>query len=211
MPENHLEKLREQAGNFPDSPGCYLFKNTYGTVLYVGKAVSLKKRLASYFNQKSRENPKIHFLIDQARHVEFVLTEDENQALLLESNLIKRHRPRYNILLRDDKSYPYLMLTLDEDFPRVLISRRAKADGAKYYGPYPNLKLREIAKMIYRYFNLRDCNIEIDGKAERACLSHQIKQCPAPCIGLIQKKAYGQLVRRVDGSWRASTRTLWNM
>src|SRR6185295_9072795 len=133
-----------------------------------------------------------------AHHLEFVLTEDENQALLLESNLIKRHRPRYNVVLRDDKSYPYLKLTTAEDFPRVLISRRPAADGSKYYGPYPNLKLREIVKMIYRYFNIRDCDIEIDGKAERACLSYQIKQCPAPCIGVVPKAVYGQLVRRVQ-------------
>ncbi len=126
------------------------------------------------------------------------MTEDEKQALLLESNLIKRHRPRYNVVLRDDKSYPYLKLTTQEDFPRILISRRPSADGAKYYGPYPNLKLREIMKMIYRYFNIRDCNIEIDGKADRACLSYQIKQCPAPCIGLIQKQAYGELVDKLQ-------------
>src|SRR5579863_579471 len=126
------------------------------------------------------------------------MTGDEKQALLLESNLIKRHRPRYNVVLRDDKSYPYLKLTVQEDFPRILISRRPSADGAKYYGPYPNLKLREIIKLIYRYFNIRDCNIEIDGKAERACLSYQIKQCPAPCIGIIDKKGYAPFVKKVQ-------------
>ncbi|HJT25445.1 MAG TPA: excinuclease ABC subunit UvrC, partial [bacterium] len=131
-------------------------------------------------------------------HLEFVLTADENQALLLESNLIKKYRPRYNVVLRDDKSYPYLKLTVKEDFPRVLISRRPIQDGSKYYGPYPNLKLREIIKLIYRYFNIRDCNIEIDGKAERACLSYQIKQCPAPCIGAVDKKGYAPLVKKVQ-------------
>jgi excinuclease ABC subunit C len=197
-PETKFERLKKEIGAFPDSPGVYFFKNHQDAVLYVGKAISLKKRVASYFNQKNQENPKIRSLVAQAHHLDFVLTGDENQALLLESNLIKRHRPRYNVVLRDDKSYPYLKLTTYEDFPRVLISRRPSNDGSKYYGPYPNLKLRETVKMIYRYFNIRDCDIDIDGHAERACLSYQIKQCPAPCIGLIQKQAYGQLVRRVQ-------------
>lgn len=196
--ENTFETLKSTASSFPDSPGVYLFKNARGTVLYVGKALSLKKRVSSYFNKKSQESPKVRTLVQQAQALEFVLTEDENQALLLESNLIKRHRPRYNVVLRDDKSYPYLKLTVNEDFPRILISRRPSGDGARYYGPYPNLKLRDLVKVIYRYFNIRDCDIEIDGKAERACLSYQIRQCPAPCIGVIQKEVYGKLVDRVQ-------------
>ncbi len=193
-----MEELKKTAAGFPDAPGVYLFKNAANIVLYVGKAVSLKKRTSSYFNLASQSSPKVRSLVEQAFHLEYVMTEDEKQALLLESNLIKRHRPRYNVVLRDDKSYPYLKLTTQEEFPRILISRRPSADGAKYYGPYPNLKLREIIKMIYRYFNIRDCNIEIDGKADRACLSYQIKQCPAPCIGIIEKKAYGELVDKLQ-------------
>jgi excinuclease ABC subunit C len=193
-----MDGLKKTSASFPDSPGVYLFKNAQNIILYVGKAVSLKKRIASYFNQASHSSPKVRSLVEQSFHLEYVMTEDEKQALLLESNLIKRHRPRYNVVLRDDKSYPYLKLTIQEDFPRILISRRPTGDGSKYYGPYPNLKLREIIKMIYRFFNIRDCNIEIDGKAERACLSYQIKQCPAPCIGLIQKQAYGKLVDKLQ-------------
>lgn len=190
--------MKKQAQGFPDAPGVYLFKNAHETVLYVGKAVSIKKRISSYFNSTNQQSPKVRSLVAQSDHLEFVLTADENQALLLESNLIKKYRPRYNVVLRDDKSYPYLKLTSKEDFPRVLISRRAIQDGSKYYGPYPNLKLREIIKLIYRYFNIRDCNIEIDGKAERACLSYQIKQCPAPCIGAVDKKGYAPLVKKVQ-------------
>jgi len=195
--EKKIEEIRKQISDFPDSPGIYLFKNAYDTVLYVGKAVSLKKRVASYFNKNSLDSPKIRSLVSQVDHLEFIVTTDESQAFLLESNLIKRHRPRYNVVLRDDKSYPYLKLTTQEDFPRILISRRPAADGASYYGPFPNLKLREISKMIYRYFNIRDCDIEIDGHAERACLSYQIKQCPAPCIGAIDKAGYSPIVDRV--------------
>lgn len=197
-PETTIERLKKQAAGFPDGPGSYLFKNVHETVLYVGKAVSIKKRISSYFSSTGQQNPKVRALLAQSDHLDFVLTADENQALLLESNLIKKYRPRYNVVLRDDKSYPYLKLTTKDDFPRVLISRRPIRDGSKYYGPYPNLKLREIIKLIYRYFNIRDCNIEIDGKAERACLSYQIKQCPAPCIGAVDKKGYAPLVRKVQ-------------
>ncbi len=197
-PTSDFDKLKARSASFPDSPGVYLFKGPADKVIYVGKALSLKKRTASYFNQKGQESPKVRALVSQALGLDFILAGDENEALLLESNLIKKHHPRYNILLRDDKSYPYLKLTTYEDFPRVLISRRPSSDGSKYYGPYPNLKLREIVKMIYRYFNIRDCDIDIDGKAEKACLSYQIKQCPAPCIGVIEKQAYGQMVKRVQ-------------
>ncbi len=195
---SEFDKLKARSASFPDSPGVYLFKGPGDKVLYVGKALSLKKRTSSYFNQKGLESPKVRALVFQSQQLDFVLTADENEALLLESNLIKKHHPRYNVLLRDDKSYPYLKLTTYEDFPRVLISRRPSNDGSKYYGPYPNLKLREIVKMIYRYFNIRDCDIDIDGQAEKSCLSYQIKQCPAPCVGLVQKQAYGQLVKRVQ-------------
>jgi excinuclease ABC subunit C len=196
-PEKKIEDLREQVSKFPDAPGIYLFKNAFDTVLYVGKAVSIKKRVSSYFNKNAQDSPKIRSLVTQVHHLEFVVTTDESQAFLLESNLIKRYRPRYNVVLRDDKSYPYIKLTTREDFPRVLISRRPMADGSRYYGPFPNLKLREILKIIYRYFNIRDCDIDIDGKAERACLSYQIKQCPAPCIGAIDKIGYATIVDRV--------------
>src|SRR5271170_681856 len=127
------ERLKKTAAGFPDAPGVYLFKSAQKIVIYVGKAISLKKRTASYFNQAAQSSPKIRSLVEQAFHLEYVMTEDEKQALLLESNLIKRHRPRYNVVLRDDKSYPYLKLTVQEDFPRILISRKPTGDGSKYY------------------------------------------------------------------------------
>ncbi len=193
-----LENLKKLSASFPDSPGVYLFRNAQGKVIYVGKALSLKKRTASYFNAAGQATPKVRALTRQSSNLEYVLTADENQALLLESNLIKKHRPRYNVVLRDDKSYPYLKLTINEDFPRILISRRTLPDGARYYGPYPNMKVREIVKMVHRFFNLRDCDMEIDGKAERACISFQIRQCPAPCTGQASKAEYAKLVKRVQ-------------
>lgn len=190
--------LKDQVASFPDAPGVYQFRNPSGGILYVGKAISLKKRVASYFHSAGQSSPKVRSLVSRTASIDYILTEDEKQAFLLESNLIKKHRPRYNVVLRDDKSYPYIRLTLFEDFPRVLMSRRPLADGSKYYGPYPNLKVREILKVIYRFFNIRDCDIDIDGKAERPCLSYQIKQCPAPCTGYVQKAEYARLVERVQ-------------
>lgn len=193
-----MEDLKKISLSLPDCPGVYLFKNSFDTVLYVGKALSLKKRVSSYFNITAQRNLKIKTLISNVDHLDTIQTSDENQALLLECNLIKKYRPRYNVVLRDDKSYPYLKLTVQEAFPRIFITRRPAQDGARYYGPYPNLKLREIIKMIYCYFNIRDCEIEIDGKAQRACLSYQIKQCPAPCIGVIKSDKYKKLVKNVE-------------
>jgi len=190
--------LQEQSKNLPDSPGVYLFKSPSGVILYVGKANSLRKRTASYFRAQGQDQPKIRSLTSRATRLDFILTDSERQALLLESNLIKRHRPRYNVLLRDDKSYPYLKLTVQEPFPRVLVSRRPLHDGARYYGPYPNLKVREIVKLMHRVFHLRDCQYDIpeEGPAilERPCLSYQIKQCPGPCVRLVDRVGYAALV-----------------
>jgi excinuclease ABC subunit C len=192
--------LQEQSRNLPDSPGVYLFKSPSGVILYVGKAKSLRKRTASYFRSQGQEQPKIRFLTQRATQLDFILTESERQALLLESNLIKRHRPRYNVLLRDDKSYPYLKLTVQEPFPRILISRRPIKDGARYYGPYPNLKVREIVKLMHRVFHLRDCGWVIPEEGppllKRPCLSHQIKQCPGPCVRLVDRAGYAALVEK---------------
>jgi excinuclease ABC subunit C len=193
-----INLLKQKVFMFPDSPGVYLFKSQNGTPLYIGKAISLKKRVLSYFNSQKSENPKITSLLSRVSDIEFILTNNENEALILESNLIKKHKPHYNIVLRDDKSYPYLKLTVNEKFPRVLVSRHVYSDGAKYYGPFPNLKIREIIKLIHRFFNIRDCNLPMDNKLERACLSYQINQCPAPCIGMITARGYHALVRRVE-------------
>ncbi len=195
-----LTPLIEQSKAMPEQPGVYLFKSPSGVILYVGKAISLRKRTSSYFRAQGQDQAKVRSLTARAQTLDFILTDSEQQALLLESNLIKKHRPRYNILLRDDKSYPYLRLTAQEAFPRVMVSRRPLADGSKYYGPYPNLKVREIVKLMHRYFNLRDCDLDIPPEGpkvlERACLSYQIKQCPAPCIRAVDPPGYQPLVEK---------------
>lgn len=190
--------LHDQARRLPDAPGVYLFKSPSGVILYVGKAISLRKRVASYFRAQGQEQAKVRSLTARATRLDFILTDSEQQALLLESNLIKRHRPRYNILLRDDKSYPYLKLTLQEPFPRVMMSRRPVPDGARYYGPYPNLRVRDVVKMMHRVFRLRDCEHEIPAEGppvlERPCLRYQIKQCLGPCVRRVDRAGYAALV-----------------
>lgn len=189
------EALKEKAKKLPEAPGVYFFKKGE-TWLYVGKAVSLRRRVLSYFQKEM--DFKTAKMLEQADVLDFLQTPDEASALLLESNLIKEHHPRYNILFRDDKQYPYLKLTVQEPFPRVLAVRRRLPDGARYFGPYPQMKLREIIKAIHRFFHIRDCDLDITGREPRACLSYEIGQCPAPCIGAVSSTAYRRWVKRVE-------------
>lgn len=177
--------------NLPDRPGVYLMYDSQDTILYVGKAKSLKKRVKSYFRGEI-EDPKTRALMRQFHHLEYLVTDSEKEALILESNLIKKHLPRYNIRLKDDKRYPYLKITR-EDFPRLLVTRRYEDDGADYYGPYTDVKaVRKIIKFLKPVFPLRDCK-RMDGP----CLNYQIKLCPAPCSGKISKEDYQKQIDQV--------------
>jgi excinuclease ABC subunit C len=177
--------------NLPDRPGVYLMYDSHDTILYVGKAKSLKKRVKSYFREEI-EDPKTRALMRQYHHLEYMVTDSEKEALILESNLIKKHLPRYNIRLKDDKRYPYLKITR-EDYPRLLVTRRYKDDGAEYYGPYTDVKaVRKIIKFLKPVFPLRDCK-RMDGP----CLNYQIKLCPAPCSGQVNKKEYQKQINQV--------------
>jgi excinuclease ABC subunit C len=176
----------------------YLFKNAKGDILYIGKAAVLANRVRSYFQRGGDHNPKTALLVDQVTDLETIVTRSELEALILESNLIKRHRPRFNVVLRDDKQYPYLRLPIKEDFPRFSIVRRVQKDGALYYGPYtPAGALRETLKIIKRAFPLATCKIDIDGTAERACIEFEIKRCMAPCTGNQSKWDYHKIVKQV--------------
>jgi excinuclease ABC subunit C len=176
----------------------YLFKDSRGDILYIGKAAVLADRVRSYFQKGADHGPKTGLLVSHVADVETMVTRSELEALILESNLVKRHRPRFNVVLRDDKQYPYLRLPVKEDFPRLSIVRRVQKDGALYYGPYtPAGALRETLKVIKRVFPLATCTIDIDGKAERACIEFEIKRCMAPCTGNQSKDDYHQIVRQV--------------
>ncbi len=190
--------LESKLDHLPTQPGVYLFKNAKGEILYIGKAAQLSARVRSYFQKGVDHQPKTSVLVDQVADLETIVTRSELEALILESNLVKRHRPRFNVVLRDDKQYPYLRLPIKDDFPRLSIVRRVQKDGALYYGPYtPAGALRETLKVIKSVFPLATCTIEIDGKAERACIEFEIKRCMAPCTGNQTKEEYHQIVKQV--------------
>ena len=190
--------LQSKLDHLSHHPGVYLFKNIQGEILYIGKAAVLADRVRSYFQKGSDHSPKTSLLVSHIADIETMVTRSELEALILESNLVKRHKPRFNIVLRDDKQYPYLRLPMKDDFPRLSIVRRVQKDGALYYGPYtPANALRETLKIIKHVFPLATCSIEIDGTAERACIEFEIKRCMAPCTGSQSKEEYHLIVKQV--------------
>ncbi|HSA63058.1 MAG TPA: excinuclease ABC subunit UvrC [Nitrospira sp.] len=194
----HSDSLQSKLAHLPDQPGVYLFKDRSGDVLYIGKAARLADRVRSYFLKGTEHTPKTALLVSQIADLETMVTRSELEALILESNLVKRHRPRFNVVLRDDKQYPYLRLPIKDRFPRLSIVRRVQKDGALYYGPYtPAGALRETLKVIKKVFPLATCTIDIDGTAERACIEFEIKRCMAPCTGQQTQEDYHRIVRQV--------------
>src|SRR5712692_5808846 len=189
--------FKAKLDRLPDSSGVYIFKGEAGEILYIGKALALAPRVRSYFQKATDITPKIRLMIGQVTDLETILTGSELEALILESSLIKRHRPRFNVVLRDDKQYPYLRLPIKEAFPRFTIVRRIQKDGALYYGPYvPAGALRETLRVIKSVFPLATCTIEIDGTAGRACIEYEIKRCMAPCIGRQSSEEYHEIVKQ---------------
>ena len=191
------DTLRAKLDHLPGGPGVYLLKSDRGEILYIGKASVLADRVRSYFQKATELTPKTRLLVGQITDVETIITGSELEALILESSLIKRHRPRFNVVLRDDKQYPYLRLPIKEAFPRFSIVRRIQKDGALYYGPYvPAGALRETLRVIKSVFPLATCTIEIDGTAGRACIEYEIKRCMAPCIGRQSSEEYHEIVKQ---------------
>lgn len=192
--------LEEKIAKIPDRPGVYLMKDSQGKVIYVGKASSLPKRVKSYFCGRAFDS-KTYALINSIRDIEYILTDSTDEALILEDKLIKKIQPYYNIQLKDDKSYPRLKLTLQEDFPRLFLTRRIIADGAQYFGPYPGAgALRATLKAIKKTFLLRKCRkkiIERQKASPRPCLNYHIKQCLAPCQGKLNRAEYLPIVQKV--------------
>lgn len=193
IPELVQQKLR----TLPDSPGCYLMKSG-NTIIYVGKAVILKNRVRSYFQSSRGHSPKVQAMVEKVDDFDIMLCDTNLEALILECNLIKRHMPYYNILLKDDKHYPYLRVNLKEDYPRLELVRRVQNDGAKYFGPYIGAtSLREVIEIVRKVFPLRTCKRAFSpDKPMRPCLHHQIGQCLAPCAGHVTREAYHEVLRR---------------
>ena len=181
--------------NFPSSPGVYLMKGKESGILYVGKARDLKQRVRSYFRQSGDSRYHIRFLMARVAEIDYIVTDTEKEALILENTLIKQHRPRYNLNLRDDKTYFSLRLDMAEEFPRLAIVRKVPRDGARYFGPYSSAaSAREVLKELSRIFPLRHYPLETCRRRRRPCLFHQIRQCSAPCFGLISPEEYAALV-----------------
>jgi excinuclease ABC subunit C len=189
--------LHEKIRILPTQPGVYLYKNADGEVIYVGKAKNLRSRVRSYLLEASQANAKTGSLMREAVDIEYILVANEHEALALENNLIKQRKPRFNILLRDDKTYPYVKLTLAERFPKVFVTRRLRKDGSAYYGPYfPGNLAYRVVELIHRSFLLPSCKVDLSRYHPRACLQYYIHRCLGPCVeGFVAPEAYAQAVR----------------
>jgi excinuclease ABC subunit C len=192
-PRSNVEKsplLKRKLSDLPTRPGVYLYRDREGNLLYVGKAKVLRNRVKSYFQNKHLD-AKTRRLVGRIWDLELIVCETELEALVLENNFIKEHDPPFNILLRDDKSYPYVKLTWKEAFPKVYVTRKVVKDGSLYFGPFfPASTAYRTAELVYRFFQIRDCDIPIDGKRGRACMKYQLHRCTAPCIGVVAQEAY---------------------
>src|SRR5579871_4720930 len=206
-------ELRDKASQLPLLPGVYLYKDENGKVIYVGKAKNLRSRVRSYFNDERLADVKTGTLIADARDVEYILVDNNKEALALENNLIKQWQPRFNILLRDDKTFPYIKLT-NEKYPRVYVTRRILKDGASYYGPYfPGNLAHRLVHFIKRHFLIAACKIDFNRKHTHPCLQYHIHRCLGPCVeGLTTAAAYGAALEHVhmflDGRHRDLAREL---
>ena len=186
--------------NLPSKPGVYLMKNSLGEVIYVGKAKILKNRVKSYFQNSKNHSEKVRVMVKHIAEFEYIVTDSEMEALILECNLIKKYSPRYNILLKDDKFYPFIKITVNDDFPRVFVTRNYSKDGSKYFGPYTNgTAVYETINLINKIFPLRTCKLLIKewGEPVRPCLNYHIKKCFGPCGGYISKEEYGKMINDV--------------
>jgi len=190
--------VAEQLRQLPESPGVYLMKDAEGTILYVGKAANLRHRVRSYFGAGQKLSPKLQRMVARVAELDFFVTSSEQEALILELNLIKRHHPRYNVSLKDDKTFPYLKIDTSEDWPRVYITRRLEKDGGRYFGPFASARsVRQTLKVIRRLFPFRSCSKPIKGTDARPCLEYYIGGCVAPCIGTVSRPEYARVIKQV--------------
>lgn len=205
--------LSTRLRNLPTSPGVYLFKNAEGTVIYVGKAKSLRPRVRSYFQERQAPDPKKEMLVSKITDLDLIVTDSEVEALLLENTLIKQHSPRYNMRLKDDKSYPYIVVT-QEPFPRVFPTRRVLRDGSRYYGPYSDVKaMHAMLRTIRGIFPVRSCDYPlseatIERKRYALCLDYHIQKCEGPCEGLVDRTTYATMIQQIEQLLKGKTRSL---
>ena len=198
--------------NLPDKPGVYLMRNSKGEIIYVGKAKILKNRVRQYFQKSKNHSEKVKNLVKNISEFEYIVTDSEMEALILECNLIKKYNPKYNILLKDDKYYPFIKITIKEQFPRVFISRNYANDGSKYFGPYPNVgAVYEVMDLIKKIFPIRTCKLNIKEGEEnnnRPCLNYHIGKCKAPCAAKISSEEYGKMIKEIMDILTGKDKTL---
>lgn len=192
--------IEEELKKLPAKPGVYIMRDKHDTIIYVGKAISLKNRVRQYFQSSRNLMPKIVKMVSKIDHFEYIITDSEVEALVLESNLIKEHMPRYNTMLKDDKNYPYIKVTVQEAYPRVMMARQVKKDKAKYFGPYTSvLAVKDTLDLLRKIYQIRTCNRNLprDIGKERACLYYHIKQCSGPCQGYISEEEYRESIDQI--------------
>lgn len=190
--------IKEQLKKLPDKPGVYLMQDEKNEIIYVGKSKSLKKRVSQYFRSQKSHPPKVQAMVKSIKEFEYIITDTEVEALILEANLIKKHKPRYNVLLRDDKNYPYIKITTNEKYPRVLKTRKVIKDNARYFGPYINVDaVNQTLMTIEELYPLRKCKRNLDKNNERPCLNYHINKCLGPCKGDIAHEEYMEMVNEV--------------
>ena len=204
------KKFKDIIESIPKLPGIYIMKDRRSEILYIGKAKVLRNRVRSYFQNSRNLHPRTRIFLDKVDDIKFLTTKTEAEALILESNFIKKHQPKYNVLLKDDKHYPYLRLTTQEKFPRLEVVRRIKKDKATYFGPYTMVKeVRETIRLIYKIFPLRQSKDKLDGSPlRRPCLNHQMGRCLAPCAGLVSSQDYSEIVQDVSLFLKGKNTTL---
>ena len=189
--------IEEELKKLPAQPGVYIMHDAKDEIIYVGKAISLKNRVRQYFQSSRNKTAKIEQMVSRIVRFEYIITDSELEALVLECNLIKEHQPRYNTMLKDDKAYPYIKVTVSEEFPRVMLSRTMTKDKNKYFGPYTSSgAVKDTLDLIHKLYRIRTCsrNLPKDIGKERPCLNYHIKQCDAPCQGFIDKEQYGEAI-----------------
>jgi excinuclease ABC subunit C len=193
------QAVQEKLKSLPTKPGCYLYRDSNGRIIYVGKAINLRNRVRSYFQRSANLTPKVRRLVAAIADLEFIVTDSELEALVLECSLIKKHRPHYNVRLRDDKQYPYLCLTMSEPYPRLILVRRVRQDGNRYFGPYPSSRaVYATMELINRIFPLVSCGKTFDGRpVQKPCLYYHMGQCLAPCAGMADRDEYAAAARDV--------------
>lgn len=198
--DNYNFDIQEELKKLPGRPGVYIMHDEKDNIIYVGKAISLKNRVRQYFQSSRNKGVKIEQMVTHIRRFEYIVTDSELEALVLECNLIKEHRPKYNTMLMDDKAYPFIKVTVNEPFPRVMLARKMQKDKAKYFGPYTSSQaVRDTIDLIHKLYHVRSCNRNLprDIGKERPCLNYHIKQCEAPCQGYISQEEYGKAIQEV--------------